>query len=148
MKMKSWMSTVGSAGLAVVASACCWLPLLLLGLGAGTATVAGVTTSIEHARPVLVLVALPLLGVSWYLTYWRRPPVPAGVAGQDCCAVPTPGKRRAALVNRVTLPVATVAVLALAAAPHQVFAWLTPAAADGGAVAAAPALRLRVPGMT
>jgi len=147
--MKSWMSTAGSVGLAVVASACCWLPLLLLSVGVGTATVAGVTTSIEATRPVLALVALPLLALSWWLTFFRKKP--AAVAADDCCAAPTPATRRASKANRVLLPIATVFVLAMLAFPHQVFGLFGTGGDATDTVSAelgAPAFVLTVPGMT
>ena len=83
-----WAVTV-SAGAAVVASACCWLPLLLLTLGVSSAGVGGVFATL---RPYLLAVAAVSLGLGFYLAY-RRPACAPGSA----CAAQTTTRRRGIL---------------------------------------------------
>lgn len=80
--------TIAQAGAlitAVLASACCWLPLLLIALGVSGGAVAA---QFEAYRPFLLPAAFGLLGLAFYYTY-RRPR--AGVTetagdGDTCCA--------------------------------------------------------------
>lgn len=62
-------STIGAMLAALLASACCWLPLVLVGGGASAAGVAGV---FESLRPYLLVVTAVMLGVGFFLTYRRR----------------------------------------------------------------------------
>lgn len=89
MRRASTFSGFASFASALLASACCWLPLLLLGLGAGTAAVGTVTGAIEKFQPVFAVGALALLGGAFYFTYRRPGGAPS--AKQDCCTVPSPG---------------------------------------------------------
>jgi copper chaperone CopZ len=70
---------VGSVATAMLSSACCWLPLLALAMGASAA---GVSSVFVAWRPALVTVAVLLLGVSGYLTFARSP-----AAGGACCSL-------------------------------------------------------------
>ncbi|MCI0341713.1 MAG: hypothetical protein L0216_11300 [Planctomycetales bacterium] len=160
--MRTLLSSLGSVAAAVLASACCWLPLLLLSLGAGAATVTTITASIETARPVLAVVALPLLGAAWYFAFFRRLPRPgapvAAASAEACCEVPGAGPggaqavRRVRRANKVLLPGVTVIVLAMILFPHQVFAFLVPSGGSSARAAEASTtgthVGLRVPGMT
>ncbi len=86
------LATAGAAFTAVVASACCWLPLLLIAFGFSAA---GVGSFFESYRPYFLTATFALLGVAWYFTYrsairsaWvrlRGKPVPLS-AGEACCA--------------------------------------------------------------
>lgn len=71
-----------SIGLGVLASACCWLPLALAGLGVATGTLGA---KIAWIRPWALggLVVL-LLGV---LGWWVRKRFTATETAEDCCAV-------------------------------------------------------------
>jgi hypothetical protein len=73
---------------AVAASSCCWLPLVLLAAGASASWIGGVTSTIEHARPAFAALAIGLLAVAAYFTYFRQPS--AATSGENCCAVPAP----------------------------------------------------------
>ncbi|MFN3486596.1 MAG: putative iron-sulfur cluster-binding metallochaperone [Planctomycetota bacterium] len=84
METKQILTGVGSGVAALVASACCWLPLVLLAIGAGATAVGTVTNAIETFRPVFAVVALGFLGAAWYFTYFRRP-VRASTAGAEAC---------------------------------------------------------------
>ena len=130
----------GSVGSAVLASACCWLPLALLAFGASAA---GVSAAFETARPLFLGVAAVLLGMGFYLNYFRN----RRAVACSTCAAPRPKLRR---FNRATLWVSTVVVLAVALFPKWfpvLMAQATPAAAVGS-LADAPTVELRVEGMT
>lgn len=100
----AWPATLGAVFTAVVGSACCWLPLLLIAFGFSAA---GVGNFLEQYRPPLLCATFALLAVAWYLTYrpglrraWarlrgQRAPGPGGVGGcasatrqgvHACCA--------------------------------------------------------------
>jgi copper chaperone CopZ len=106
----TFLTTGSSVLLAAASSACCWLPLLLVGFGLSAA---GAAVFFESYRLFFLAGAIPLLGVGFYLNYFRR---------QRCepdgsCEESNPGLRR---VNRVLLWVSTVFVLALALFPNYV----------------------------
>jgi hypothetical protein len=84
--------------LAAIASVCCWLPLVLLGLG--VSSVALVSTA-EWLRPWLVGGSVALLGAGFYSAY----------RSQTCC---TPRARR---LNRAMVWAASAVVLAFALMP-------------------------------
>jgi len=71
----------GSVVAAVLSSACCWLPLLLLAFGASAA---GVSAFFERWRPAFLVVAIGLLGAGFYLVYFRR----AACVDGSCAAAP------------------------------------------------------------
>jgi mercuric ion transport protein len=99
-------AVAGSVIAAVVASACCIGPvvLVLLGVGAFGASLA----ALEPYRPVFLTVTAAFLGVAFYTAY--RPI-------NDCDAVCTPASRRGA---RRTLWFATIIVLVLVTFPYYV----------------------------
>jgi hypothetical protein len=68
MKEKGFWASVGAVAAAIAGSSCCWLPLALLALGAGTAATA-VTGFVESFRLPIAAVALVLLGIAAYFTY-------------------------------------------------------------------------------
>ena len=100
----------GSVVAAVIASACCWLPLLLLAFGLSAA---GVSAWFEAVRPFFLGVTAILLGAGFYLAYFRKEKCVPGTA----CATPNPKLKR---FNRVMLSVATVAVVAFVFFPNYV----------------------------
>lgn len=117
----------GAMGTAVLSSACCWLPLLLLAFGASAAGVAGF---FEHYRPWLLGAAAGLLGLGFYFVYFREAKCTPGSA----CAVPNPRVQRA---NRILLWTAAVFTTAFALFPNYAGLLLSrerapaPAAAPG-----------------
>ncbi len=131
----------GSVGSAVLASACCWGPLVLLAVGASAA---GVSTAFERTRPLFLALAAVFLSTGFYLNYFRK----RRVVACSTCAVPRPKLRR---FNRAMLWVSTVVVLSVALFPN----WF-PLLLNQGATAAtaskslvdAPAVELRIDGMT
>ncbi len=71
-----------SIGLGVLASACCWVPLALAGLGVATGTLGA---KISWIRPwALGALALLLVGV---LGWWLRKRFAPRVTAEACCAV-------------------------------------------------------------
>lgn len=68
-------STGGAVLAAILSSACCWLPLLLLTFGASAA---GASAFFERWRPLLAGIAIVLLGAGFYSTYLRRAPCSGG----------------------------------------------------------------------
>lgn len=106
------IARIGAILSAILASACCWLPLALIAVGASGA---GIAAGLETYRPLLIVVTFGFLGAAFYLTYRPR----AKVAGDDCCATgpaesgdccPPNRPRRVSLmtVNKVMLWVVTV----------------------------------------
>ena len=61
-------AATGSVLAAMASSACCWLPLVLMGVGLSAA---GVGTFFERYRPYFLVVAVVLLGVWFYFNYFR-----------------------------------------------------------------------------
>lgn len=79
------LSVGGSVVAAVLSSACCWLPLLLIALGASAG---GVSVFFERWRPVFAVVALALLAVGFYFVYFRK-----AACDDGSCARPSRGAR-------------------------------------------------------
>ncbi|MFQ5504487.1 MAG: mercuric transporter MerT family protein [Planctomycetota bacterium] len=103
-------ATGGAVVAAVLSSACCWLPLLLIGLGTSAVGVAGF---FEAYRLYLLGATALLLAAGFYLVYFRKQRCDPGGA----CAVPNP---RLARFNKVMLWVATGLVLLFALFPNYV----------------------------
>ncbi len=131
----------GSVLAALLASACCWLPLLLLVFGVSAL---GVSAAFEKVRPLFLIVAALLLVVGFHLTYFRKEKCAPGSA----CDVPNRKLRR---LNRIMLWTAAVMVALFAFFPNYVGILL--GGGDAGASAAAgidPAqeIHLAIDGMT
>ncbi|PKN59407.1 MAG: hypothetical protein CVU56_00765 [Deltaproteobacteria bacterium HGW-Deltaproteobacteria-14] len=136
-------ASAGAVVAAILASACCWLPLVLIGAGASTVGVAGF---FEEYRPVFLGVTGVLLGAGFYFVYLRKPKCAPG----EACAVPN---RRLLRINKISLWVATVLVVGFATFPNYVGAFFGGDGAGTAAVAAqaAPATVTRtyaIDGMT
>ncbi len=95
---------------AVLSAACCWLPLLLIGVGASTVGVAGF---FETYRLYFLVGAGLLLATGFYFVFFRKERCEPGSA----CAIPKPRLRR---FNKVTLWIATGFVLVFALFPNYV----------------------------
>lgn len=127
----------GALVAAVLSSACCWLPLTAIGLGASSA---GVGAFFEAWRVPLLLATAALLGAGFYLVY-RKPRCASG----EACEVPSPRLQR---LNRGMLWLTTVFVAAFALFPEYVGAFT---GGGGEVTAAAPTqttVRYRIEGMT
>jgi len=104
----SFWSTPAAVGSAILSSACCWLPLLLLAFGLSAGGVAGF---FETVRPYFLAAAVVFLGAGFYLAYLRKPACKPG----EACAVANRKRQR---FNRGMLWVATAFVIAFALFPY------------------------------
>lgn len=101
-------STPAAVGAAILSSACCWLPLLLLAFGLSAGGVAGF---FETVRPFFLAAAVVFLGAGFYFAYFRKPACKPG----EACATPNLKLQR---FNRAMLWVAAVFVIAFALFPY------------------------------
>lgn len=108
---------------AILSSACCWLPLLLIGFGVSAG---GVAALFEAYRAPLLIGTGLLLSTAFYFAY--RPQPACGRGGS--CATP---KRRLVKMNRFILWSATVLVVGFASFPG----WMHLVVGSSGAGAAA-----------
>lgn len=127
----------GSVLAAVVASACCWIPFLLVTSGAATA---GLSATFEKARPYFLGITALLLGAGFYLVYFKKEKCAPG----EACAAPNKKLQR---FNRVVLWIATVAVLAFALFPKYVGLLANPSIVETS-VDTSALIALDVEGMT
>jgi len=107
---RALLATLAALLTAVIGSACCWLPLLLIAVGFSAA---GVGSFFEQYRPYLLSITFALLGLAWWFMYraairraWaklrrERTTAPSAQAAQacegaqatlDCCAVGEPSE--------------------------------------------------------
>lgn len=162
-KNKAWLATLGAIITSIIASACCWLPLLLIAFGFSAA---GIGSFFEEYRPYFLTTAFVLVGFAWYLTYrptieraWMRlsgkesqPPA------EGCCAQETssatapsccpPASTHRLLFNQVMLWVATAVVIAFAFFPSYAGIFLGTGNSQKATETSAPIVALRIEGMT
>ena len=142
-RTRSWFAggaMAGSVGSAVLASACCWVPLLLLGFGISAA---GVSATFARTRPLFLTAAVVGLGAGFYLNYFRRA-APARCSG---CTAPGRGLRR---FNRAVLWGSALIVAVAAFFPKYIGLLIgdeTPAMA-AQTTAASQTVALQIEGMT
>lgn len=134
------LAASGSLLAAILSSACCWLPLVLIAFGVSAAGVAGF---FEAYRLYFIAGALVMLGIGFYTVYFRR----ETCAPDSACAAPN---RRLRAFSRIMLWTATGLVGAFVFFPNYV-GYLFAAPTSGSALA--PDVRLatakfRVEGMT
>lgn len=124
---------------AILASACCWLPLLLVAFGASAA---GASAAFERARPFFLVLAPIFLGLGFYTAYFRKEACAPG----GSCAAPN---RRLKRFNRAMLWVASVVVLAVALFPSYVGLLLQRGKSPAGAAEGGPTqtVTLQIAGM-
>jgi copper chaperone CopZ/NADH:ubiquinone oxidoreductase subunit 3 (subunit A) len=116
------ISKVGTVLSAVMASACCWLPLVLLAFGVSGAGIAG---SLDAYRPLFITLTAAFLAAAFYFTYRPRKAESASedccATAHDCCAAPGPtSKRRFNMMtlNKMMLWVVTVIAIAFLFFPN------------------------------
>ncbi len=113
------IANVGTLISAVVASACCWLPLVLLALGVSGA---GIASTLEVYRPLFIIVTVLFLGTAFYFTY--RPQRTAAKSthgnGEACCPLPTQNRFTTMTFNKLMLWVVTALAIALLLFPSYV----------------------------
>ena len=103
---KTWFAGAVAIGAAVLSSACCWLPLALLGLGVSAAAL---SKFIVGARWVFVAIAVAALGLGFSTSYRRKTACATGTA----CS-----PSGLARFNRGMLWVSALLVLAFATFPY------------------------------
>jgi len=99
-------SAVGAVFAALLASACCWVPLLLIAVGGASA---GVASLLETYRVWFAIASVAMLGLGFYFVYLRRRP-----CDDDGCA---PKSRRSRRISAVILWASTPLVVAMIAFP-------------------------------
>lgn len=104
---ESQMTIWGAMGAGLVASLCCLGPLLFAVLGLGAFGAAGIFAA---ARPYLLVLAILLLAFGFYRAYFRRQQ--ACAPSEACATKPT------SRLGRISLWIASVAVLAFALSPY------------------------------
>lgn len=133
------IATGGSLVTAMLSSACCWVPLLLVAFGASAA---GVSAFFGPWRPLFIVAAVAMLALGFYLTFVRKLVGP-------CCSTGGPSSRR---LQRATWGVSAVVVAAFVFFPQYIELALvgsSPHAATGASESQAPAREFvfRVEGM-
>jgi len=88
---------------ALLASACCVGPLLLVMLGIGGAWASNLTV-LEPLRPVFVGFTLVFLGIAFYRLYL----IPTACAPGQACAAPLDRRRQRVIFWLVTIPLLTL----------------------------------------
>ncbi len=119
------IAKVGTLAAAVMASACCWLPLALLAVGVSGA---GIASTLEAYRPLFIVVTVGFLAAAFYFTYRPKKAdaavhgccAPEGAEAETCC--PPDGTRRFGMMtmNKVMLWVVTVLAVAFLFFPSYV----------------------------
>ena len=130
------IAKVGTVVSAIIASSCCWLPLVLLAVGVSGA---GIASTMEAYRPLFMVVTFSFLAAAFYYTY--RPKKLAAGGGHDCCASeevedccsPAKGRFNMMTMNKVMLWGVTVMAVAFLLFPSYVGAFL---GGDGSKVTA------------
>lgn len=135
----STLSGIGALLAALFSSACCWLPLLLIGVGASSVGVAGF---FEAYRPHFLAGAVILLGAGFYFVYLRKPR-----CGPDgSCEVPNVKLQR---FNKIVIWLAAAAVAVFALFPNYVGYFFGSNEAQAEVqMTAAPGREYRIEGMT
>jgi copper chaperone CopZ len=106
------ISKVGTVLSAVMASSCCWLPLLLLAFGVSGAGIAG---ALDAYRPLFVASTVVCLTAAFYFTYRPRP---VASTCESCCAAPSPRRFNVLTWNKVMLWGVTVLAVAFLFFPN------------------------------
>lgn len=134
-----WAASASVAS-ALVASACCWLPLLLVTLGLSAV---GVASAFEKVRPYFLGLCAVLLGLGFYLVYFRKETCAPGTA----CATPN---RRFTPFNQAMLWVAVFLVTVFALFPKWAGVALSFAPSQQADLASPglSTMSLRIEGMT
>ena len=112
------ISKFGTVVSAIVASACCWLPLMLLGLGVSGA---GIASTLEAWRPIFITLTFGFLASAFYFTY--RPQTPASnksCEADDCCAPGRSSRFNMRTLNKLMLWVVTLFAIAFLFFPSYV----------------------------
>lgn len=119
------IAKIGTIISAIMASSCCWLPLVLLAVGVSGA---GIASTLEAYRLLFMVVTFGFFGAAFYFTYRPKKAVPAGehgccatepTSGEDCCA-PAKGRFYMITMNKVMLWGVTVLAVVFLLFPSYV----------------------------
>lgn len=121
------IAKIGTIFSAIMASSCCWLPLVLLAAGVSGA---GIATMLELYRPLFIAVTCSFLAAAFYYTY--RPNKTAAGSGNECCNFqgvgdcdsPGKGRSNALTWDKAMLWAVTVLAVAFLVFPSYVGAFL------------------------
>ena len=105
------LAATGAVVTAILSSACCWLPLLLLAFGASAV---GVSSWFEKYRLIFLGITALMLAGGFYLVYFKAPTCSAEGA---CCSTKGTGMRR---FTKIMLWMSTIIVIVFAAFPNYV----------------------------
>jgi len=109
---------IGSLFSAVVASACCWLPLLLIAAGVSGAAVG---SAIEVYRPWFLGAAFVFLAAAFFFAYRPKTAMPRReTPDSDCCSTGERGGWNLQKTNRLMLWLIAFAVVAFAFFPNYI----------------------------
>lgn len=131
------LASGGALVAAVLASACCWLPLVAIGFGASSA---GLGAVFEAWRVPLLVLTAGALASSFWLVY-RKPRCAPG----QSCEVPNPRLRR---FNRGMLWITTALVAAFALFPEYVGAFSQAEQEAASTSTQTTVVRYQIEGMT
>ena len=96
-----WLAAGGVIG-AIIASACCVIPLLLVTVGVSGAWISNLT-ALEPFKPYVAAVALSLIGFGFWQVYFQ--PKPACIDGSHCA------KPQSLLITKFALWIGAILVL-------------------------------------
>lgn len=124
------IAKVGTLVSAIMASACCWLPLVLLAVGVSGA---GIAATLEAYRPLFMVITFGFLAAAFYYTY-RPKNTSETPEGHDCCVIestnaeacctPASGRFNMMTMNKVMLWGVTVMAVLFLFFPSYVGAFL------------------------
>ena len=136
------ITKIGTVLSAIMASSCCWLPLVLLAFGVSGAGIAG---ALEVYRPLFIVLTFGFLAAAFYFTCrLRKSPTTEGdccSTAYDCSTVPQEGtKRRFSMmtVNKVMLWAVTLLAVLFLFFPKHVSFFLASREAESETTATSP----------
>ncbi|WP_419581591.1 mercuric transporter MerT family protein [Stieleria magnilauensis] len=108
------IAKVGTLVSAILASACCWLPLMLLAVGVSGV---GIASTLEEYRPYFMVITIGFLGAAFYFTYRPKSSdsdccVTEASGGDACCDTAARSTLSMLTVNKVMLWIVTAAAIA------------------------------------
>ncbi len=139
------ITRIGTVLSAIMASSCCWLPLVLLTFGVSGAGIAG---ALEAYRPLFIVLTFAFLSAAFYFTYRPRRPQ---ANNDDCCSTAPDGcaaskmgtQRRFTMmtVNKIMLWAVTLLAALFLFFPSYVNVFMASQPADSEITAEHPLVR-------